>query len=323
MIRQAKIVYHMKHSRIQSNFFPSVVAIVVTHNRMALLLKCVAALRRQRASSLVIVVVNNASTDGTGAWLTEQTEHEGEQLYRVDLPQNRGGAGGFKAGIEEALKTDCQWFWIMDDDAEPGIDALQFMLRHCTDNTRVLGSLAAHDHGSGFEICWPPISQDGSILCFSSDLPGPIFEVGSLPFLGFLIHRDLVEQVGLPDESFFLSCDDLEYCERLKRVGARLFLVRDSIISHPVPDRRIVRLFTLTFILIRQAAWKNYYNARNRIILARRYHGAKLWTATLPSVLLRMIFALLYGPEPLRQFRAFTLGILHGLLGRAGQKATF
>jgi rhamnopyranosyl-N-acetylglucosaminyl-diphospho-decaprenol beta-1,3/1,4-galactofuranosyltransferase len=301
---------------------PSVVAIVVTHNRMALLLKCVAALRRQRASSPVIVVVNNASTDGTGAWLAEQTKHGGEQLHGVILPQNRGGAGGFKAGIEAALKTDCQWFWLMDDDAEPGIDALQHLLHHCADGARVLGSLAARGRGSGSEICWPPISHDSIPVRFVRDLPANILEVGSLPFLGFLIHRDLVEQVGLPDESFFLSCDDLEYCERLKRVGARFFLVRDSIISHPVPDRRIVRLFTLTFILIRQAAWKNYYNARNRIILARRYHGAKLWTATLPSVLLRMFFALLYGPDPLRQLRAFTLGILHGFLGRAGQKAT-
>lgn len=181
--------------------------------------------------------------------------------------------------------------------------------------------MAACGRLGGLEICWPPVSPTGTPLRYSGELAEPVLEVGSLPFLGFMIHRDMVERGGLPDEEFFISCDDIEYCERLKKVGARFFLVRDSVISHPLPDRHILRLFGQTLIVVRQAAWKNYYNARNRLIVARRHYGRRLWTTTLPSVLLRLFHAVLYGPQPLQQLMAFAQGILHGLLGRVGQRA--
>jgi GT2 family glycosyltransferase len=298
-----------------------VAAIVVTYNRKGLLMNCMSALRGQSVPLAQIIVVDNASTDGTGQWLAEQAEVEEPPLSRVELPLNRGGAGGFKAGLEAALKTDCRWLWLMDDDAEPDANALAQMLMHCGDKTWVLGSMAACPRPDGLEICWPPVSPAGAPLRYSGELPGPRMEVDSLPFLGFMIHRDLVERGGLPDEDFFLSCDDVEYCERLKEAGARFFLVRDSVIAHPLPDRRILRLFGHTLILVRQAAWKNYYNARNRLIVARRYHGRLLWTATLPSVIVRMLYAAVYGPQSMQQIAAFAQAILHGLLGRVGKRA--
>lgn len=297
-----------------------IAAVVVTHNRQDMLARCLNALKKQTRLPGFVIVVDNASTDGTAELLLEQSVIWSGRLITVHLPTNSGGAGGFEVGMVAALASDCEWVWVMDDDADPAVDALQYLMVHLDGKNQVLGCLAGNDGLERRELCWPPFLKNGKLVLFAHDLPGPKVEVEGLPFLGFLIHRSMIEQVGPPDGSLFLSLDDIEYCERLKQAGARFFLVRDSFISHPLPERRIVHFAGLTFVLVRQAPWKNYYNARNRLIVAHRYYGLKLWTATLPSVLLRMLFAVLTGPSPWGQILAYSRAILDGFLGRVGPK---
>ena len=78
--------------------YPRVVAVVVTFNRLELLQRLVR--RLGDVSGLAeVVVVDNASTDGTGAWL-DATAATGETPMVVHhLETNRGGAGGFHDGL--------------------------------------------------------------------------------------------------------------------------------------------------------------------------------------------------------------------------------
>src|ERR687886_555758 len=101
-----------------------IAAVVVTYNRKALLLECLAALARQTHPLERILVVDNASTDGTPAALAGC----GIDVDLLRLRRNGGGAEGFHYGVREALAGDPDWIWLMDDDCEPADDALERLL---------------------------------------------------------------------------------------------------------------------------------------------------------------------------------------------------
>lgn len=74
---------------------PRLVAVVVTHNRLDHLQKTVGRLLDSPAADLDgLVVVDNASDDGTAAWLAAQSD---PRLDVLRLAVNGGGAGGFEA----------------------------------------------------------------------------------------------------------------------------------------------------------------------------------------------------------------------------------
>ena len=106
-----------------------IVAVVVTFNRLPLLQRLVARLR-ETADLDEILVIDNASADGTGEWLGAQRPPGRPVLRRRTLDRNRGGAGGFHAGLSWALERGADLVWLMDDDGLPDPGCLADLLRH-------------------------------------------------------------------------------------------------------------------------------------------------------------------------------------------------
>ena len=291
-------------------------AVVVTYNRRHLLLECLAALVAQTRPLERIHIVDNASSDGT--W---QALHDAGWLARANvdyhcLPDNRGGAGGFATGLERAVEQGADWVWMMDDDAMAAPDALVCLLAAAASAANLYGSVAV----AGERLAWGmTVTTDALRVERLIDLPAQS-EVAFLPFLGILVHRDLVAQIGLPDASFFLAADDLEYCLRAAKAGARCVLVAASRISHPSAQVYRLALLGKTFHCLRLPPWKRYYDTRNRIFVARRHFGWRLYTQTLPSIALRLVFTLCNESRRGAQLRATVAGLVDGLSGRGGRR---
>ncbi len=82
-----------------------VFAVVVTYNRRPLLEECLQALGAQERPVDRVLVVDNASTDGTAAFV--RNEHPEVQL--LALAENEGGAGGFHEGLKAAHAAGADW----------------------------------------------------------------------------------------------------------------------------------------------------------------------------------------------------------------------
>ncbi|MDR1969335.1 MAG: glycosyltransferase family 2 protein [Burkholderiaceae bacterium] len=295
----------------------SITAIVVTYNRYALLECCIQALLTQSRTPDCILVIDNASTDGTQELLQKNGWLARPNVELLALEQNTGGAGGFAAGLQHALAQGADWVWMMDDDAEPHPSALEELIRVADQSTNVYGSLAVQ----GAETSWlttvmePPLG-----VVERADAVPASAVVQSLPFLGFLVHRDLVARIGLPDAGYFIAADDVEYCLRAQQAGAQIVVAGNSRIEHPKSRPYKVSVLGRSLTCLALPPWKRYYDTRNRLLIARKYYGVRLFTQTIPGSFVRLFAALLKEPRKLAQAHAFFAGLIDGLLGIKGRR---
>jgi GT2 family glycosyltransferase len=274
-------------------------------------------LLEQTRAPEVILIVDNASTDGSAVALSASGLLTRPHVRLITLENNTGGAGGFSAGLRHAFGAGADWVWMMDDDAEPHPTALAELVPVAINPGNVYGSLAT----SGPETSWlmtllEPCPRTTSIV---SEIPVSA-RVQMLPFLGFMIHRDLVAEIGMPDSEFFIAADDVEYCVRATKAGAEIIVARRSHIEHPRSRPYKVNLMGFTLTALELPPWKRYYDTRNRLLIARKHYGARLVTQTIPGSFVRMGAALIREPRKLAQLKAFFAGFIDGLLGRTGRR---
>lgn len=297
----------------------NITALIVTYNRRPLLERCLNALAKQTLVPDQILIVDNASTDNTREWLKGWLPIHLPSAKLLLLQDNLGGAGGFSTGLKTAIGDGADWVWMMDDDAEPHPRALTELMQITSNPLNIYGSLATH----GNETSWLMTLQEASKTSRNTyrveDIP-PQARVQMLPFLGFTIHRNLVKKIGFPDPGFFIAADDVEYCLRAQKAGSEIIVAGKSHIEHPKSRPYEVKLPGYTLTCLSLPPWKRYYDTRNRLLIARKHYGAKLFTHTIPGSFIRMTAALVKEDNRPAQLKAFLAGFIDGLIGRKGRR---
>ncbi len=116
---------------------PMVTVVIPTHNREALLAEAVASVLVERTVPLQVVVVDDASSDGTAAWLADQ---EDGRLEHHVLSPGRGGSGARNVGLGHC-RAEHVLFLDDDDTLEPGaIPALLAALSRHPEAVRAVGA---------------------------------------------------------------------------------------------------------------------------------------------------------------------------------------
>ncbi len=63
-------------------------------------------------------------------------------------------------------------------------------------------------------------------------LPAAITDVEAISGSCMMVKRDVLDQVGLMDENYFLHCEDLDWCMRFRQQGLRILFVPDALAVH-------------------------------------------------------------------------------------------
>ena len=236
-----------------------VIALVVTYNRQHLLSECVTALRNQTRKPDTILVINNGSTDTTEEWLQSQND-------LVFITQKNTGSGGcFNTGINWAFKNGYTWTWCMDDDGYPKEDALEKILAPETD-LLCLRNCAVINKEDKKTFVWK--TKNYATI---DEVDTSIIEGIGHPFNGTLIHRNIIERVGVPKPSLFLWGDESEYyCRITNKNNIPVYTIADSIHYHPAAT------FSYKQDWDYKSCWKMYFYVRNRFHIQQSKFSTKL-----------------------------------------------
>lgn len=257
-------------------------AVVLTHDRPASLARAIRAVIQGTVRPGRVLVVDNASSRPARDVLAEAgLLHPSVEILR--LPENTGPAGGYAAGLRAFLHSGLEAAWVMDDDCAPRAGCLAVLLARAAE-------------GDGPTVLFPTgVDQRG--------------RTGSPPaWMGVLLPREIVAEVGLPNEDLFWWIEDTEYLHwRVRRAGFATARVREALIDRPRDEGP-------------KPAWKFYYEARNTVYYRTRINRRRRLRrllGRLPRIATRI---LLREDQRWRKLRLFVRGVRDGFGGRLGRR---
>ncbi len=241
---------------------PLVSVIIPNWNGARYLRPCLDALRAQTCPALEVIVADNASTDGSRELLIDQYG----EVRLVPLPENRGFTGACNAGIR-ASRGEIVALLNNDTEADPGwVDAIAAAFRRHPEAGIVASRIMLMDRRDTFHAAGDFYRVDG--------VPGNrgVWErddgqyneevyVFSASGGAAAYRRAMLDQIGLLDDDFYFSCEDVDLAWRAQLAGWRCVYAPDAVVYHQLSATG-------------GDVTASYYNGRNFIyILVKDYPG--------------------------------------------------
>jgi rhamnopyranosyl-N-acetylglucosaminyl-diphospho-decaprenol beta-1,3/1,4-galactofuranosyltransferase len=238
-----------------------ITAIIVTHNRKKLLLRCLSALWKQTRLPDNLLIIDNASSDGTFSYiyqnlyaasndaippppdntLTQLPGINAINLYCEIESTNIGGAGGFSRGMKIAHdELQSEYFWLMDDDGFPDEECLERLLPIVDEYDYVMPvSIDIENHT---RLSWATRLKNGRKTKNYETLKNSWGSVMDyvVPFNGALLTQNCVDLVGYIKADMFIWGDDYEHYWRCRKNSIRPKTILDAVFYHPAQKLELI-----------------------------------------------------------------------------------
>ncbi|HET7377033.1 MAG TPA: glycosyltransferase family 2 protein [Anaerolineae bacterium] len=248
-----------------SNLQPLVSIIIVNWNGSIHLPTCLNALRRQTFSYFEVIVVDNASHDDS----IELLKRDYPEVKILALDRNRGFAGGNNVGIKSALgsiivllnnDTEVEPHWLQvitdtfDEHPEAGLIASKMLLFDQRDKFHTAGDYYRLDGIPGNRGVWETDRGQYNNKEYVFSACG-----GSAAY-----RRSMLDQIGLLDEDFFYSCEDIDLAWRAQLAGWKCVYAPKAIVYHKLSATG-------------GGSIASFYDGRNFIYLIAKDYPSTLW----------------------------------------------
>lgn len=239
--------------------------IIPNWNGKKFLPTCLDALARQTYPALEIIIVDNASTDGSQAFISEHYP----QVKLIQLPENRGFTGACNAGIQAAqgayisllnndTEVDSKWAAAVVDAFErhpqAGMVASKMLLFDKRDHIHTTGDFFTTEGRPGNRGVWQRDTGqfDKEEYVFSACGGSSVYR------------REMLDRIGLLDDDFFFSLEDVDLGWRAQLTGWRCLYTPEAIVYHHLSATG-------------GGVTASYYDGRNLILLLVKNFPAALW----------------------------------------------
>jgi len=230
---------------------------VVAYGAAPLTIDCLASIEPERASvpGLRVVVVDNCSPDGAADVVARAIDERGWGAWAelVRAPANRGFAAGNNVAIRtmQQRHAGAQWLLLLNPDTVVRPGALRRLLDFMIARPEVgaAGGRSEDPDATPQACCFRFPNAVNEMLGhlaigalsrlfnrFRTNLgiPEQPRQVDWVSGAFVLMRRDMVEQLGLMDEGYFLYFEETEYLLRAQRAGWQCWHVPESRIVHLV-----------------------------------------------------------------------------------------
>ncbi len=267
------------------NDLPLVYIIILNYNGWRDTIECLESVYRNSYPNYRVIVIENGSQDGSaekiGEWIKKSKLvpacfKQGQEPVIIDIEKNLGFAGGNNVGILHALKNDADYMLLLNNDTVVEKGFLKELVKITKDNDAGIIGGKIYYYGAcgersesnrnkiwykGGRLNW--LFGGGTHYGkgkYEKDKNEGIYEVTFITGCMMLIKKSTVERIGLLEESYFLYCEDTDYCARALKNHIKMAVNLSSVIYHKENS-------TL-------GGWKPahiYYLIRNRFIFMKRH----------------------------------------------------
>ena len=281
---------------------PLVSVVIPNWNGARLLPTCLDATLAQMPGDLEVIVADDGSTDESVEIVAER--FPGVQLVR--LPTNRGFTIAANAGIEA---SGGEFVALLNNDAEMEPRCLEELVRAIRGDSR-LGMCAPkmvyYDEPKTINSAGHACNPDGVVVDIGRGQPdGPWFdqprEVLGACAGAALYRREMLEEIGLFDESLVMSFEDADLNWRAQWAGWRCRYVPTAVVKHRegssrgIASRRSVLLGLRNTIILWVKDWpaasllwhlQGIWRGLRRAMASLMFRG---YGGVLPAVLLGVV----------------------------------
>lgn len=239
--------------------------VVLSWNFQEYTLRCLESIFRLKGADFHVLLVDNASGDGTVPAVREA-------FPQVEIhvnPEDMGFARGINVGLRMALDRGAAHILIVSNDTVLEPDLLRWMLEAMESAGRV-GIVAPLIYYPGRERLWYAGAYrrrfwPGVTLPGYGQMDRPRYhrrrEVDYATGCVLLLRAEMLRQIGLFEESFFMYFEDLDLCERARRAGWRILMEPRATMEH---------IGSVSYGEFSAAKW--FHIARNSVEFYRRYY---------------------------------------------------
>ncbi|MCP5074586.1 MAG: glycosyltransferase family 2 protein [Rhodobacteraceae bacterium] len=232
---------------------PTLLTIILNYRTPEMTMQSLeAALREMEGLNGEVVVVDNDSQDGSFEKMSTAVMARGLVNVRVVQAGSNGGFGagnnvGIRTGLSNGRKPD--FVYILNSDAFPGPDSIRHLMAHLRANPET-GLAGSYIHGPGGEphitafrfpsilsefegaAKFGPVSKILKPFALPLPLPEKTRKVDWLAGASLMIRSNVLDEIGLFDEAYFLYFEETDLCLRAKRAGRSTVYVRESEVAH-------------------------------------------------------------------------------------------
>jgi len=269
---------------------PDLSVIIVSWNVRELLESCLASIRKGQGELLLEVIVVDAGSSDNSAEMVRQKYPETSLIERAD---NVGFPKGNNIGMRVAKG---RYILLLNPDTEVIDNALLTMVAYMENHrdVGVVGGKLIYPDGSIqssrrrfpnlitglFESTWLEPFAPNRVLeqYYAQDLAKdkPV-DVDWLMGACLMVRSEVVGQIGLMDEAYFMYSEELDWCRRIKEANWRVIYLPSAVIMHhegKSSEQAVVSRHI------------NYQRAKLRYF--RKYHGQY------PAALIRIVLLFNY-----------------------------
>jgi GT2 family glycosyltransferase len=213
--------------------------IIPTYNRSDDLIECLESLSLSGIKKEHIIVVDNCSQDET----RDKVRNYHPEIILISLEKNLGATGASNIGFQYALNRQADYILRLDSDTIVSENFIRPMLNVAESDPKIgIISPKIYYFEPPDEIWYA--GADAQPLIFGAtnehrheiDRPQNSYlrEVDYVWAAAMLIKSEVIKKTGGFDTDFFVYYEEVDFCERVRKLGYKLMFVPDSTVWHKV-----------------------------------------------------------------------------------------
>lgn len=286
-----------------------VAVVLVNYNGLKDSVECIESIRKSDCSDdITIVLVDNASKVNEAGIIKEQFG----DVVVIRSEVNGGFSAGNNIGIKYALKAGFEYILLLNNDTIIDSHMVSVLRNQCDEMVVTVPKMLYYSepekiwYGGGEINRWTGNAKHRRMnqIDNSNEEEVVTFATGCC----MMIHTDTLKKVGLLDESYFMYCEDTDFCIRLMQNNIKIKYIPSAKLWHKVSSSTGGE----------KSPFNTYYITRNRLNYVKKYKNEFYRTAYPFSLMSRLIRLWTEKDDNIR--RAFKNGIEDHKNGKIGRQ---